>query len=1032
MTSTMNGQSAADAFDLFDDDVSVLTGFASAGHTLSADETDNFGFPTACTNKSSNKIELAPRSRPRPPLAPRPPAAGAGEGAGGAKVDVKEEQEIMKTPPRPSPTNSLPSSPTSVVKFPTSRANKDNNDSTQRAVDRSPPRTDDDGGNGRRVTAGEAPDPPGDSATVAVAETMIPPTPPPRNSPRGAQLAYMLAKASYDAMQDKMLREKRAAAAEAAKRAMLEKEEERKKIGSTDDSTLYRRSRSEVETESFIEEIESVHTGNVGGEATSSRKRAGAEAGGSGAAVGLATTFEEEALANEAAFGGDSGDANGANGGDGVEADAVSPLTVPDAVSPLTVPTTTQENDEEGAGAGAGAQGVDTMKVVESSSTSVNSFACCGTVLPEGGDDDEDKKSSGFDLGATMAELDRFINGLASPSSNHLANRSVAASAGNAGNGAGGDDTKAAIRALDGTNLVATIPKTGPIDVDEVSQSSLVEEINAQSGSASSGLLVAKDEDQKKNQETEKDASLTSVTAAAAAAVVPIAAKMSMLSDGVSKGGTEASTKKSKTKKKVTIAERIDEKCFNDTIEDVVDSGTISDPDPIPTRNSNKSDCSSHHTDDASTVVSLQFKVEKKKKTKTTKKPAPISREASSTTVKVDNTTGGKGLSNGGSSRKTAFRSLKKKLSNKKLASASSVVSSMSVVDGGPDATIRMISGCDDSKAADNVQNTSSFTIPYPSGMTGGACTSSLLQVLYDAEGGKAKAAGASKKKREGATSKLSYVDILTKMRSDLKNRGYDQIPQLTASQPVDIAAPFRLKSGKGTARALLVGINYVGEENQLSGCHNDVRNMHRYLTEVAGFDADNVTMLMDDGDCPLPSKANIIEAWKELAEDSKAGDSVFFHFSGHGGRVRDSNRSEKDSGHGETIVPADYKNAGQICDDDMYNALCKKMPKGVIVTCLMDSCHSGTVLDLPYVFKADGTDIRPKAMKMNKGFDSSKFFFGDTFNQMIAESSNGFCTPPRRSSNGRKVASSPSTPTTNSSACDDDLGDDAATMVSI
>jgi hypothetical protein len=60
-----------------------------------------------------------------------------------------------------------------------------------------------------------------------------------------------------------------------------------------------------------------------------------------------------------------------------------------------------------------------------------------------------------------------------------------------------------------------------------------------------------------------------------------------------------------------------------------------------------------------------------------------------------------------------------------------------------------------------------------------------------------------------------------------------------------------------------------------------------------------------------------------------------------------------------------DFKKSGQIVDDEIYERLVKKMPANVTVVCLMDSCHSGTALDLPYEINA--TESK---MHLNQGFN--------------------------------------------------------------
>lgn len=206
-------------------------------------------------------------------------------------------------------------------------------------------------------------------------------------------------------------------------------------------------------------------------------------------------------------------------------------------------------------------------------------------------------------------------------------------------------------------------------------------------------------------------------------------------------------------------------------------------------------------------------------------------------------------------------------------------------------------------------------------------------------------------------TNDLAWVETLEAMRQNLKAQGYEQIPQLTSSRKVDVSHAVSFTNSKGaggTKRAVLIGINYVGQQGQLSGCHNDVNNMKNYLTAVHGYEESNMTILMDDGAHTAPTHDNILKAYQNLANSSKAGDSCFCHYSGHGGKIKDDSGDE-DDGYDETLVPVDYNTAGQIRDDELFKTLVANMPEGVLLTCLMDCCHSGTVLDLPYKYAADG-----------------------------------------------------------------------------
>lgn len=63
---------------------------------------------------------------------------------------------------------------------------------------------------------------------------------------------------------------------------------------------------------------------------------------------------------------------------------------------------------------------------------------------------------------------------------------------------------------------------------------------------------------------------------------------------------------------------------------------------------------------------------------------------------------------------------------------------------------------------------------------------------------------------------------------------------------------------------------------------------MKKYIMDVHGFDEENITVLLDDGDHFEPTYANIVNAYKKVIEESSDGDTIFLHYSGaHVTRLR-------------------------------------------------------------------------------------------------------------------------------------------------
>lgn len=145
---------------------------------------------------------------------------------------------------------------------------------------------------------------------------------------------------------------------------------------------------------------------------------------------------------------------------------------------------------------------------------------------------------------------------------------------------------------------------------------------------------------------------------------------------------------------------------------------------------------------------------------------------------------------------------------------------------------------------------------------------------------------------------------------------------------------------------ALLVGINYKGTKNQLSGCINDVTNMSTFLKTILKYD--KITEMTDD--TPIkPTRANIISNLVNMVKNSKRGDRLLFLYSGHGTLKKDTNGDEV-NGYDSCLSPIDTQKTGKyITDDEIRNNIVNKIPAGVRMTFILDCCNSGTGCDLTY-----------------------------------------------------------------------------------
>ncbi|KAH9058346.1 caspase domain-containing protein [Lactarius vividus] len=168
------------------------------------------------------------------------------------------------------------------------------------------------------------------------------------------------------------------------------------------------------------------------------------------------------------------------------------------------------------------------------------------------------------------------------------------------------------------------------------------------------------------------------------------------------------------------------------------------------------------------------------------------------------------------------------------------------------------------------------------------------------------------------------------------------------------------------------VGINYLRHPDhkfRLRRAVDDAWVIAHFLHDSFGFEWRHMKILTDDQPGSLPTEANIRAAMRWLVRGAEPDDALFFYFSGHATQVKDTNGDETD-GYDECICAEDYMGdrqfpispttPGIIVDDDINRIMVQPLPRGCRLTALLDCCHSGTLLDLPFIYDSHG---RPKPL---------------------------------------------------------------------
>jgi hypothetical protein len=159
-------------------------------------------------------------------------------------------------------------------------------------------------------------------------------------------------------------------------------------------------------------------------------------------------------------------------------------------------------------------------------------------------------------------------------------------------------------------------------------------------------------------------------------------------------------------------------------------------------------------------------------------------------------------------------------------------------------------------------------------------------------------------------------------------------------------------------AKALVIGINYTGTAHELTGCIRDAKLTCEKLKQHLGLCDRDIILLLDEPGQKLPTRAHILEALRllQVASHRTPFQPLWISYSGHGSYQEDDGTGRDEADHKDEMwLPCDFETTGPLLDDTICSILKKVHPQTTIVG-LSDSCHSGTMFDLPFLGQLQAT----------------------------------------------------------------------------